>query len=60
MRKEIRLYTEFKGLCIKEVHVRTKAKAQKMVPSAVKIVRVFGGWFAFESLDDYCRWLRLR
>jgi len=40
----------------KFLDVQTRYKAQKLAPWACVIVRVIGGFMAFEFLDDYKIW----
>lgn len=38
------------------LQVNTAAKARQLAPWAAKIVKVDGGFMAFESVIDYQRW----
>lgn len=42
------------------VTVATRQAAQKAAPWAVKIVKVDGGYIAFESIQDYATWRKQR
>ena len=41
---------------IDDVEAGTREKAEKVAPWAAVIVRVVGGWIAFESVSDYETW----
>jgi hypothetical protein len=38
------------------IETRTKEKAQEEAPWACKLVRTYGGYLAFESMDDFKEW----
>lgn len=38
------------------IECRTAAQAKQMAPWAAKIVKVDGGYMAFESISDYQTW----
>ena len=42
------------------VEAKTAAAARKAAPWAAKVVKVTGGYMAFESLADYETWRRQR
>ena len=41
---------------IEHINVNTLKAAQRLAPWAVKLVRVEGGYKAFESISDYKTW----
>ncbi len=38
------------------IQAKTRKQAEKIAPYAAKIVKVEGGYRAFESLEDYKTW----
>lgn len=42
------------------IYVKSAAAARKAAPWAAKVVKVTGGYVAFESVDDYERWRNQR
>lgn len=40
------------------IEVETEQEAHEQAPWAAKIVKVEGGWMAFESVADYETWQR--
>lgn len=43
---------------IEHINAKTAAQARKLAPWAAKVVKVDGGYRAFESLADYGTWKR--
>lgn len=41
---------------IEHINTKTAAQARKLAPWAAKIVKVSGGYRAFESIADYMTW----
>lgn len=41
---------------ITEAEAKNRKQVDKLCPWASKIVKVDGGWMAFESWDDYRTW----
>lgn len=41
---------------IEHINAKTAAQARKLAPWAAKIVKVSGGYRAFESIADYMTW----
>lgn len=41
---------------IEHINAKTAAQARKLAPWAAKIVKVSGGYRAFESIADYVTW----
>lgn len=42
------------------IEAKTKKQAEKKAPWACRIVKVEGGYHAFESIEDYETWRRQR
>ncbi len=40
------------------IHAKTAAQARKLAPWAAKVIKVSGGYMAFESVSDYETWKR--
>ena len=41
---------------IEHINAKTAAQARKLSPWAAKVVKVCGGYRAFESIADYMTW----
>jgi len=52
-------HTQTKGdedMKIMMIESKTRKSAMKRAPWAAKVVKVSGGWLAFESITDYTVW----
>lgn len=40
------------------IHANSKREAYDMAPDAAKLIKVCGGYMAFDSIEDYETWRR--